>query len=109
MVLWFTHHKQYTLVFWLRSFFQCIWSADFIYSQVVSCEVVKKTKEGIDVELVQSGKLGFIPKLHLSDSIDLSNSLWENLKPGDVIEKAMYFNKMKIAVSFQKLKLTFIT
>lgn len=50
--------------------------------------------------MVDSGKPGFIPKDHLSDSLELCETLYQNLKVGDPIEKAMYWNKMKIAVSF---------
>lgn len=73
----------------------------FMTWQCVKCKVVKKTNSGIDVELDHSAKPAFIPRMHLSDSVELCNALWERLKVGDVIDQAMYWNKMKVAVSFQ--------
>ncbi|WAR20714.1 RRP5-like protein [Mya arenaria] len=61
----------------------------------VKCVVAQKNATGLDVEIGNSGKRGFLPRMHLSDSVDLCTALWEKYRVGDEIETTMYWNKNK--------------
>ncbi|XP_053407461.1 protein RRP5 homolog [Mercenaria mercenaria] len=69
---------------------------DFKAGKKVKCKVLKKTETGVDVELVSSHMKAFLPKTHLSDSMEMCDALWNMYKPGDVIEHAMYWHKSKM-------------
>ncbi|XP_060588543.1 protein RRP5 homolog [Ruditapes philippinarum] len=71
---------------------------DFQIGKKEKCKILTKTEDGLDVKLSSSQKKAFIPKTHLSDSIELCDALWDVYKPGDVIEKAMYWNKSRYAI-----------
>jgi len=68
--------------------------------QIVKCQVVNKNATGLDVKVLDSGLKAFIPKMHLSDSVDLCNALWEKHVVNDIIETAMFWSKNKMPVSF---------
>ena len=65
----------------------------------MKCKEVEKTEKGLDVELVTSGKKAFLPKGHLSDSVELSEILLEGYRPGDTIDNVMYLSKSNVIVS----------
>ncbi|XP_052773378.1 protein RRP5 homolog [Mya arenaria] len=77
----------------------------FKVGECVKCVVAQKNATGLDVEIGNSGKRGFLPRMHLSDSVDLCTALWEKYRVGDEIETTMYWNKNKVAILTCKLSL----
>ena len=75
----------------------------FLFLQFSRCRVIGKQEKGLDVLLLPSKKKAFLPKQHLSDSLEMCNALLKFYKEKDVIEEVMYFNKSHIVVSFMRL------
>ena len=61
-----------------------------VYEDVKICEV---SQEGIAVEVSEQKLKAFIPVNHLTDHVSLADQLLNTYKPGDVISKAMCFEK----------------
>ena len=80
----------------LFKLFQCC-PFSFQFSR---CKVIGKQDKGLDVLLLPSKKKAFLPKQHLSDSLEMCNALLKYYKEKDIIEEVMYFNKSHIVVSF---------
>ncbi|KAL4232346.1 Protein RRP5 [Mactra antiquata] len=72
--------------------------ADYKPGKLMKCTVIKKSPTGVDVKLSLSNKTGFIPKDHLTDSIDLIDVVLDTLQPGDNINSAMYWKKAKMPI-----------
>lgn len=71
-----------------------------VFFQFASCEVVKKKETGIEVHLLPSRKTAFLPKMHLSDSVEMCDAMMKVYKEKDPIDKVMYIDKSKVVVSF---------
>ena len=68
--------------------------------QFVKCKIIKKQTKNLDVELLPSKIKAVLPKMHLSDSVEMCEALWDMYKEGDVLNEVMYLNKTTNAVSF---------
>lgn len=69
---------------------------DYQVGQCVKCRIVRKSETGLDVVLIPSEKKAFIPMMHLSDSLEICQALWNMYNVGDMLENAIYWNKNKL-------------
>ena len=68
--------------------------------QFVKCKIIKKQAKVLDVELLPSKIKAVLPKMHLSDSVEMCEALWDMYKEGDILNEVMYLNKTTNAVSY---------
>ena len=66
----------------------------------MKCKIIKKQPKTLDVELIPSKIKAVLPKMHLSDSVEMCEALWDMYKEGDILNEVMYLNKTTKAVSF---------
>jgi ribosomal protein S1 len=75
----------------------------FSFYKSVDCKVTEKTKSGLDIVIGQTGVTGFVPRIHLSDSLATCDLQWEAIKPGDVLTNCVYLNHSSVLVSFMRI------
>lgn len=72
--------------------------------QLVAGKIKNLTETGVDVELEPSGVTAFVPRIHLSDSLEGCDLLMEYYRPGIHLKNLVYLSKTGVLVSLQTLK-----
>ncbi|XP_077992848.1 protein RRP5 homolog [Glandiceps talaboti] len=68
---------------------------DFEVGKLTKAKVVTNSKDGLQVMVLPSKHLAFLPKMQLSDSVENCDALLSYYKSGDVIDDVMYMYMSK--------------
>ncbi|KAL5021967.1 hypothetical protein ScPMuIL_001122 [Solemya velum] len=75
--------------------------SDFEVGKLIVCKVKRKLEKGLDVELFPSGNTAFLPKYHLSDSMEMCELMLDRYIVGDMID-VMYYSCQDIVIVTKK-------
>ena len=72
-----------------------------LFIQRVDCKVKEKRKTGLDVVIQPSGVSAFLPRIHLSDSLETCDLMMEAIDIGSVLNDCVYFSRSNVLVSLK--------
>ena len=71
----------------------------YVFPQIMSCKINKKTSSGFDVLMEQDNFVAFLPRSHLTDHMTLTDLLYDMYRKGDILPDVMVFQKTNVLVS----------